>query len=331
MSYRDFERGITSRQLRHIREQEQAERLRHEMIIRWQESERILSVLRSIRAVPETSTGIEDWFGRVKVHPHIPTRFDESFLRTPSGWFSAMFPDQTLSFGTAFFEETARGISGSMVIRPSVINEDFFAAMLGGERRLGHKVVYLPGDGFWFKDPRVDAFCATTDKKVEVLLSNYLIKCAENMRGNVDASLLIKDHRRAEVLSAIIKRARTVLEADPRFFEGVDAPRRFLHGRTVQPALSASPEDFIQRAFVPLQGASVVVSEAYQGFLRHCQMENLLRVQFTEFKRAAKDLVMEKFQLGLRHDIRTPEGRQTHGWKHLSLVSDLPGQVLDAA
>lgn len=30
---------------------------------------------------------------------------------------------------------------------------------------------------------------------------------------------LIKDHRRAEVLSAIVKRARTVLEADPRFLK----------------------------------------------------------------------------------------------------------------
>ncbi len=135
------------------------------------------------------------------------------------------------------------------------------------------------------KERRVDAFCPTTDKKVEVLLSNYLVKCAENMRGNVDASVLIKDHRRAQVRSAFVKRVRTVLEADPRFFKGVDAPRRFLHGRTVQPALSASPEDFVHRAFVPLQGPSVFVSEAYQGFLRHCQMENLARVEFTEFKR----------------------------------------------
>ena len=331
MGYLEFEHGITGTQMRHMKEQREQLRLQEDMTGRWRESERILSILRTVGAVSGEINGLEEWFSRVKVHPRIPTGFDERLLGTPSGWFSAMFPDQTLSFGTAFFEETARGISGSMVIRPSVINEDFFAAMLGGERRLGHKVVYLPGDGFWFKDPRVDAFCPTTDKKVEVLLSNYLVKCAENMRGNVDASLLIKDHRRADVLSAIVKRARTVLEADPRFFEGVDAPRRFLSGRTVQPALSASPEDFIHRAFVPLQGASVVVSEAYQGFLRHCQMENLLRVQFTEFKRAAKDLVMEKFQLGLRHDIRTREGRQTHGWKHLSLVSDLPGQVPDAA
>ncbi len=47
------------------------------------------------------------------------------------------------------------------------------------------------------------------------------------------------------------------------------------------------------------------MSEAYQKFLGYCQMENLTRVEFTEFKRVAKDLVMEKFQLGLRHDMGT--------------------------
>jgi hypothetical protein len=66
----------------------------------------------------------------------------------------------------------------------------------------------------------------------------------------------------------------------------------------------------------------VVVGEAYQEFLRYCQMGNLTRVEFTEFKRVAKELVLEKFQLGLRHDIRTPEGRQTHGWKHVRLLPE---------
>ena len=76
---------------------------------------------------------------------------------------------------------------------------------------------------------------------------------------------------------------------------------------------------------------SVIVSDAYQEFLRYCQMGNLTRVEFTEFKRVAKELVLEKFQLGLRHDIRTAEGRQTHGWKHIRLLPDPSGQAIDAA
>jgi len=122
-----------------------------------------------------------------------------------------------------------------------------------------------------------------------------------------------------------------VLEADPRFFEGADAPRRNSRGRILQPTLSSSPEDFIHSAFVPKEGGLVIVSEAYQRFLGYCQMENLTRIEFREFKRIARELVMEKFQLGLRHDIRTSEGRQTHGWKHLSLVSDPQAKECEAA
>ena len=166
---------------------------------------------------------------------------------------------------------------------------------------------------------------------MEILLSNYLVKCAESMGRNVDSKPLVKDHRRPQVLAGIVNRARTVLEADPRFFEGADAPRRHLHGRILQPTISSSPEDFIHSAFVPKEGAVVIVSEAYQKFLGYCQMENLTQIQFTEFKRVAKDLVMEKFQLGLRHDIRNSEGRQTHGWKQLCLVPDFSGQAIEVA
>jgi len=331
VSYLEFERGISSKQIRHLREQAETQELRQKTESRWRESERILSILRSVGSVPGELNGMEDWFKEVKVYPSIPFGFDESLLRTPSGWFASKFPDQTYAYGSAFFEDRGAGLQGSLIIRPSVINEDFFAAMLSGERRLGHRVIFLPGDGFWFKDPRLDAFCPTSDKKVEILLSNYLVKCAENMGGNVESKLLVQDHRRGQVLAGIVNRARTVLEADPRFFEGVNAPCRHSHGRILQPALASSPENFIHSAFVPNEGGIVIVSEAYQKFLGYCQMGNLTRVEFTEFKRVAKDLVLEKFQLGLRHDIRTPEGRQTHGWKHLCLLPDPSGQTMKAA
>ena len=331
MSYRDFELGITSKQLRHMREQEQAERLRCEMTTRWGESERILGILRSLESVPGDTKGIEDWFNGVKGYPSHSAAVDEALLRTPNGWFASKFPDEHRAYGSAFYEEWTTSLQGSQIILPSVINEDFLAAMLSGERRLGHRMVYLPGDGFWFKDPRLDAFCPTTDKKVEILLSNYLVKCAEGMGGNVDSKILIKEHRRPQVLAGIVHRAKTVLEAAPRFFEGASAPRRHSHGRLLQPMSSSSPEDFIHGAFVPREGGIVIVSEAYHEFLRYCEMESLARVEFSRFKEVAKELVMEKFQLGLRHDIRTPEGRQTHGWKHLCLVPDFPVQVPDAA
>jgi hypothetical protein len=192
-------------------------------------------------------------------------------------------------------------------------------------------MVHLPGEGFLYNDPKVNAFANTSDQKVEILLSNYLIKCAEDMGRNVDSKMLVKDHRRPSVLTGIVKRAKTVLEADLRFFEGINGARRHAHGIIIQPSTISAPEDFIHHAFTRSEGGSVVVNEAYQEFLRYCQVENLTRVEFTEFKRVARELVFEKFQLGLRHDIRTPEGRQTHGWRHIRLLPEPNMQANEAA
>lgn len=331
MSYRDFDNGITSEQIRRLRALEEASELRADMTVRWRESERILSILRSIGSSPEDIRGIEDWFNGVKDYKAASKSEHEFRVRTPNGWFHSRFPDQSLVFGNPFFEEEILNGHGSQVVYPTIINEDFFAAMLGGEKRLGHKMVYLPCEGFWFKDPRLDAFCSTSDKKVEILLSNYLVKCAESMGRNVDSKLLIKDHRRPNVLSRIVDRAKTALEADQRFFEGVNAPKRHSNGKILRPSKESSPEDFIHSSFIPKENEVVIVSEAYQKFLGYCLMENLTRVEFKEFKRVAKDLVMEKFQLGLRHDIRNPEGRQTHGWKHLCLMPAPSEQIVEAA
>ena len=328
MGYLDFERGISAETLRRQREVEATERVRSDMSQRWRESERILGILRTLGSLPGDIPGMEQWFSKVRKLGLSESGHEP---RTASEWFEARFPEVVEQFGPAFFGEIGQNLNGSRVECPQLINEDFFAAAVAGERRLGHRVVHCPGDGFWFYDPRVDAFCPTTDKKVELLLSNYLVKCAEALGRGVDASVLVKDHRRPSVLAGIVNRAKTVLEAHPRFFEGVNAARRYANGRVLQPATVSAPEDFIHNAFTRAEGGSVIVGEAYQEFLRYCQMGNLTRVEFTEFKRVAKELVLEKFQIGLRHDIRTPEGRQTHGWKHIRLLPDPSGQAIEAA
>lgn len=58
----------------------------------------------------------------------------------------------------------------------------------------------------------------------------------------------------------------------------------------------------------------MIVGEAYQEFLRFCQMGNLTRVQFTEFKWVAKELVFKKFQIGCAMTLEPQKGvRPTAG------------------
>lgn len=331
MSYKDFERGISGTGLQKWKQREANELLRQEMMSLWHESERILGILRSTGSVALQAENIETWFNGVKDYPRHHTTLEQVPSSRPSDWFRSKFPEVTDRFGRAFFEETVLELEGRTMIRASVINEDFFAAMLGGEKRLGHKTVYLPGEGFLYHDPKVNAFAHTSDQKVEIMLSNYLIQCAESMRSDVDSKPLVKDHRRPQVLTGIVNRAKIMLEADPRFFEGPTAPNRYLNGRRIDPSIPSSPEVFIHGAFVLKKGESVSANDAYQEFLRYCQIGNLTRVDIKEFKRVAKNLILEKFQLGFRHDIRTPEGHQTHGWKHLCLVPDFAAQACEVA
>jgi len=328
MGYLDFERGISAETLRRQREVEATERVRSDMSQRWRESERILGILRTLGSLPGDIPGMEQWFSKVRKLGLSESGYEP---RTASEWFEARFPEVVEQFGPAFFGEIGQNLNGSRVECPQLINEDFFAAAVAGERRLGHRVVHCPGDGFWFYDPRVTAFCPTSERKVELLLSNYLVKCAAALGRRVDAKLLVSAHRRPSVLAGIVNRSKTVLEAHPRFFEGSNAARKYANGRVLQPATVSAPEDFIHNAFTRAEGGSVIVGEAYQEFLRYCQMGDLTRVEFKEFKRVAKELVLEKFQIGLRHDIRTPEGRQTHGWKHIRLLPDPSGQAIEAA
>ena len=77
--------------------------------------------------------------------------------------------------------------------------------------------------------------------------------------------------------------------------------------------------------------SSVMVTEAYQEFLCYCQLANLKNVEFKEFKRIARELILERYQLGFRHDLRTAEGRQTHGWKHIRLLPESAARATEAA
>jgi hypothetical protein len=330
MGFKEFDQGIPSSHLQRWKTQQVREEFQKELALRWKESERVQGILRSSgSSITEDLTElVTNWYNRVRGHQPV---HQGAGSWTPNSWFAALFPEERHRYGDAFFEEMTTNRHGRLVKAPSVLNEDFFAAILGGEKRLGHRMVYLPSEGFLFNDPKVDAFCATSDEKVGILLSNYLVKCAERMGSDVDTKPLLHDHRRPSVIAAVVKRAKSVLEAKREFFQGADAPRRYEEGRVfVVPQISA-PETFIHGAFLPMEGCTVVVSEAYQQFLRYCEMESLLRVEFTEFKRAARELVQEKFQLGLRHDIRTPEGRQTHGWKHLRLLSNFSSAPAQAA
>ena len=304
-------------------------RLEADMKGRWMESERILGILRQQSAEPLDAGNIESWYHRVRA---FRATAEEEKPSTANQWFARRFPTEAHRCGPAFFcEAGSKDPFQQTRFKSGLLNEDFFAAILAGEQGLGHRIVYEEDTGFWFHDPRVDLYRLASVLKMELLLSNYLVKCAEAVGAGVNQATLVADYRESHLIKRIVEKSKAVLEVDSEFFASKHGNSRILNGRVLAPSLFKAPEEFVLSAFQPEEGSSVMVTEAYQEFLCYCQLGHLKSVEFKEFKRIARELILDRYQLGFRHDLRTAEGRQTHGWKHIRLLPESATKTIDAA
>ena len=288
----------------------------------WERSEDILSILRrATPSVTEVSAEVKErWYSQTESPPVTQETFNLGHTPkpTPETWFERKFHREARRFGKPFlYREVASGISRK-VLRPEVMNEDFFAAMLGGEKGLGHRIVYCPGDGFWFWDPVVEAFCPTSDAKMKILLSNYLVKYGEAFSSSLDVSYLYKTHRKPGLLKRVVNKAKAVLEADESFFRGELGQPGCVDGKRIVAQQVASPLLFVQSAVTRQEGAMLTASEAYLQYGQFCEQRSLPRLPAKAFKDAASKIIYGRFQQQLRHDIPTSGGGQTHGWKHVA-------------
>ena len=70
------------------------------------------------------------------------------------------FPEQAETYGPPLLEGTCQELDQINLL---ALNEDFFAAILGGDQKLGHHVVlYLPEHQFCFLDLRLDHYAASS-------------------------------------------------------------------------------------------------------------------------------------------------------------------------
>jgi len=142
---------------------------------------------------------------------------------------------------------------------PAYLNEDFFAAMLGGDGRLGHQIVYCcHEETFYFYDGRVDAFFPVGEDKLKLLLSNFLIRCSQEMGSLVDITNLVVSFRKDDALSSVILKAKAVLEAE----RSLDGHRRFIDGKYIDPNEEPSYQQFVKKAIIREPEARLTVGDA---------------------------------------------------------------------
>jgi hypothetical protein len=233
----------------------------------------------------------------------------------PNKWFADKFPEQAQQYGAAFLEGTWTDSDGLKRFIPAYLNEDFFAALLQGDKRLGHHIVYFaPEDTFYFFDYRVDAYCPTTEEKLKLLLSNYLVRCSQECGALVDITNLVVKFRKDDVLESIIAKAKAVLEADRLFFQGNDGQRRYVDGKYIEPNEKPSYQLFVKKTIVREPEGKVTVADAFHRYYEFCKLQGQQPLTRQEFKHLVAEMIREQFNIGLRHDVLTESGKQSHGW-----------------
>jgi len=256
----------------------------------------------------------------------LPSGADES-VYDPNEWFAERFPDATAMYGPAFLEGSWTDPAMQTHIVPSHMNSDVMAAILGGDPRLGHRVVFHEQEGkFYFYDLMVGAFTPTTEQKLELLLSNYLIRCAQACHRLVDVRPLMETFRTQKMLHSVITRAKALLQVDPSFFQGESGHRRCIAGKYIEPTDEPSYRQFVKKGLVARPDGKTTLQDAFHKYYRFCGDKNMEPLTRSEFRHLVTEVIREEFNIGFRHDVPGRSGKQTHGWFGVECVlgSDEP-------
>jgi hypothetical protein len=234
---------------------------------------------------------------------------------TPSEWFSKMFPTQAKIHGCPFIELAEDRSDGLKKINPLSANLDFLAAVLGGDRRMGHKVIYLEGEMQWYYlDQPSNIFKPTSDEKLGNLLRALLIRCAEELPDSVHKLNLFLEFRSDKTIRAVIHRAKSILSADHTFF-GVDSRHQRQKGVEVHERVARV---FVEQILERQPGEVLTLTNAYLVFTEFLKLKAMVPVKRSTFKGMFAPLIRDAFNLGLRNDvIDKATQHQTAGWKGL--------------
>ena len=235
----------------------------------------------------------------------------------PRQYFQARFSEQIKRWGPAIFgSETF--VNGRPVFIPDSLNDLTLAAVIGGDRSLGHHVVFHPPESqFYYLDYRTDnSYCPTTEDKLGILASHYLIQSSQ--RCHPLAAKAILKLRTPQTIKVILTTARTILEADGQFFAGKHGHRRLVDGRYIEPNDEPSYQVFVKMAIVREPSAKLTVGDAFHRYYQFCKENAMQPLTRSDFKELVAEVIREQYDLGIRHNIVGENGRHTHGWLGLN-------------
>jgi hypothetical protein len=240
-------------------------------------------------------------------------------IKSASDWFCQRFPVQVRVFGSPFLEQHQVTAHGSTSITPLVPNLDCLAACLGGDERLGHRVIYHSGElQFYFFDPRSQMYHATTAEKLGNLLRGLFARCAAEIKGEAHLFNLFHTFRTDAVVKAVVNRCKSVLAADPDFFS-VHSPHQRVAGPELHQRLARV---FAEQMLEPCQGSILTVGQTYALFNGFAATRNMPAIKRTDFKSLMGEVIRDAYGLGVRNDLMNAETqKQQCGWLGLRPAS----------
>ena len=237
--------------------------------------------------------------------------------RTPTEWFSQHFPEQVKQFGCPFLEVRESRCDGFSTVTPLAPNIDFFAAMLGGDKKLMESVVYYePEMQFYYFEPVLQLYKPTTQEKLQSYYRGFMIRCAQELNNDTSKLNLFVEFRSDKTAKAVVQRAKSILAADLSFFSATSPHQRIKGAELHERLMRVLCETMLERS----EGACLTVTQAYHVFCRLSEQRQLGELKRSMFKEVMKDLVRDVHGLALRRDVLDSFNKQQEAWRGLKLV-----------
>ncbi len=241
----------------------------------------------------------------------------------PNEYFTLAQPQLVMNFGYPFHSAVPRRNARSGYATESVaervlgINTSFFGALTGGDKRLGHDVVfYSPEAKFYFYDPVPEYYVPTTESKLRLGLSLAIQRQAAGLPVD-QASIILNKFLSDAVLDHIMIKAKTLLAVEHGFFEGPNAKARLVAEDATSKSISSTVKAFIESQIAVDETNVLTISECVAQLQSFCQERGESLPSYKEVKVVVQMKMREVYGKGLRNDLLLEDNRCVAGWKGL--------------
>ena len=313
----------------------------------WQLSERTLNILRTpglcpvpdrgaiLKAMqafnektdgkyfPETDPGSPFYLG-----PRGYSEVKSSDVVGPNEYFEVTQPERVMNYGYPFYSSVPTQETDPLAPCKPVpekvlgINTTFFGALMGGDWRLGHHVLFfLPEAKFYFYDLVIESYVPTTEAKLRLVLSVAIQRQAASLLVE-QATIILNKFLIDAVLDQVMAKAKTMLGVERGFFEGQRAKPRIVVENQAARSIASTVKAFIESQIAVDETNVLTISECVAQFQSFCQERGESLPSFKEIKLIVQMKMREVYGKGLRNDLLLDDNRCVAGWKGLRLEKE---------